>query len=433
MLNKKEQKDLTISMPTATILSSYIAFKEFVMKRRSWILLSLVTTFIAMAATIALWIAHTRLITNGITSLEDQIRSYSMVLRHGDITFSKQSIMDIKADIKDVTLTIGEGNISQVYHVDQIKISSNLWARELILEFPSDITLASKAKEAVSESLYKFTHNPIIKVVFKRPSSKNWNSIQMLQQVKLESVGYQHMKQLAGKMMPVTQLESLNIALENIATEGALDWNLQFNLLNHEYMIEDPSVMDQMTRDFYKLVAFKGKSSMQLAMNISDRDGMKLLDDGNKAIDFQISNLKFTSPIYNIQIKGEVEKLDSTPMPYFNITMDIDNLERMLSQYAEALNISIERLKKQMPESKFTTIKESDVLVAARILRESSHNPAAAGEASIKIVRDNLDFKIADVSLPLLVQQIQDACKAEDEAAAKAKKSVKGKKASSKS
>lgn len=397
------------------------------MKRKSWLLILVVTVFTLLAMTVSLWIAHTRVISNAIVSLGDGMNSYSMALKHGDITFSKRSVLDIEAVIKDVTVTSGSNEkITNSYHVNEIRINSNLWTRKLLLELEGDMKAQSKLANQTVDGVYKFTHNPIVKIDFRNPFSRSWNSMGMLQQIKLEDVGYQYMNENDGKLQPVIVLESMNAVLDNRGEGDALDWDLKFNLVNHEYLGSEGLKMDKIMLDFYNLVTSSGKNNLYLAMNVSRKDGMKIADKADdEIIDLKIEEFNLSSQIYKIGIKGEVEKKVVMFMPYFDVEVSIDGLEEMLSYYANALNISLEALRGMIPGFEVNAIKNSDVIAAARVLREVS-NSSDKGKMAIKILRDTKDFKVADISLPILIQRIQEACaEAGGKGIAAAKKSKK--------
>lgn len=383
------------------------------MKKKSYLLAAVLTTFIILIITISCWLFHVRAISNSILLLKDTLQQSNIRLQYDDINFSKRSVFNIEADIKNIILTMGDPvkNFDS-YHIDKLKLNSNLWTHKIDIEIFGDVSTTKKLFDRPSEGVYKFTHNPTIEITLPYVSLKTLRSLREIKQIKLNDVGYIYHDRLNGTLYPSIALENVNFTLDNSTyyyQDEPLNLEIQFNFLNHERLqVAEPN-QNSFMQAVYKLMELSGKTSTSLVANISNDNLMNINnndDDNNKIISVRLDKCRFSSALYTTNFTGVAVKKHNVSLPYFNLDVYIDNIESMVNHYTTSFNMSLTELHNRLPYAGINAITDAQSSDVANVFRKAAH-ASNNGEISFKILRDENNFLIADTQLPEFINRIR--------------------------
>lgn len=383
------------------------------MKRKHISIISIVLLFTLLSTIGGLWLAHTRFIDSGMASLSEYLESKSLKLKHSPISFSKNGVIDIHANIKNLSISYESAGTPVInYNIDDVVIHSNIWKGELDILITGEVKLHSKFNNKEEGYLIKFTTTPIIKINFKDPFTRTWTSHNLIKMIELPPVGYSMIDHMDSNIKTISSVESINLTLEkfNIDQENS-PWELKGAILNQEYFANDSD------EDLYKLMASTGKNNLTLDCLISHTDSKGPETDVSNVI--ELRELKSSTALFSTSVTGDISTLPKSSIPYLELNVKIDNIGNMVSYYFKIFD-ELARLNGRSDNSNQEHKKEKidDILNIINSL--SNSKDAESINLTIELKKDN--FLISGIPASEVFQKINSLFKKTNNTESKVRK-----------
>lgn len=377
------------------------------MKKRNIIFILSTLTFVCLASIVAIWFFNTWEIKKALTSIKRELAQQEIYLRYDDITFHKDSIFDITADISNITFNKYSKvtNNSQRYKIPSLTINNNLWNKKANLKLAKKITTNSNINNNKQYGEFIFQTKPTVDIQWKSAlKGTSFSSfLEHLDHLKLEKVGYTYYQKTNDKMIAVNSIDYITAIISNHSDKN--ETNADFDIMIDGYQsLLSPELEDNpLSKKIYELSYKKGKSSTTLKFNISGKLGKGIIKDQFTA---KIKKLAFLNPNYNTIIAGTLIKNKNSIMPKGDLTIEISNLESFVHQNALAFNMGANYTNHQN-NMVLKTLGKKQINQITSLLKQIS-STTNAETTVIHIKSDNDKITIGNTNLMEFLSKMQD-------------------------